>query len=137
LGTAYLINLRLDDAASEFQRALDLDSGDEYANLNLGNLARASGAYDRAIDFYRRQLGLKPDEAEARGGMALAMFAMGRDEEAQAEIRRAQPLAGDYRFLTQLAYFYATRKHAQQARALIEQALKIEPRYGWALITKG
>jgi tetratricopeptide (TPR) repeat protein len=137
LGTAYLINLRLDDAASEFQRALELDSADEYANLNLGNLARASGAYDRAIDFYRRQLKLKPDDAEARGGMALAMLALGQDEEAQAEIKRAQPLASDYRFLTQLAYFYTTRKKAQQARALIIQALKIEPRYGWALITKG
>jgi tetratricopeptide (TPR) repeat protein len=136
LGTAYLINLRIDDAAGEFQRALDLDAGDEYANLNLGNLARAAGAYDRAIDFYRRHLRLKPDDPEARGGMAIAMLALGQDEEAQAEIKRAQPLSGDYRFLTQLAYFYATRKKAPQARALIEQALKIEPRYGWALITK-
>jgi len=137
LGTAYLINLRLDDAASEFQRALDLDSGDEYANLNLGNLARAAGAYDRASDFYRRHLRLKPDDPEARGGLALAMLALGQDEDAQAEIKRAQALANDYRFLTQLAYFYTTRKKAAQARALIEQALKIEPRYGWALITKG
>ena len=137
LGTAYLINLRLDDAANEFQRALELDPRDEYANLNLGNLARASGAYDRAIEFYRRQLRIKPDDAEARGGMALAMFALGQDEEAQAEIKRTQALASDYRFLTQLAYFYTTRKRAQQARALIEQAIKIEPRYGWALITKG
>src|SRR2546423_5289383 len=137
LGTAYLINLRLDDAANEFQRALELDSGDEYANLSLGNLARAAGAYDRAIDVYRRQLRLRADDAEARGGMAIAMFALGRDEEAQAEIRKTQSLASDYRFMTQLAYFYATRKKAQQARPLIEQALKVEPRYGWALITKG
>jgi tetratricopeptide (TPR) repeat protein len=137
LGTAYLINLRLDDAAGEFQRALELDAKDEYANLNLGNLARAAGAYERAIEFYRRQLRLKPDDAEARGGMALAMFALGRDEEAQAEIKQTQALAGDYRFLTQLAYFYTTRKKGQMARALVEQALKLEPRYGWALITKG
>ncbi|MFL6214975.1 MAG: tetratricopeptide repeat protein [Blastocatellia bacterium] len=137
LGTAYLINLRLDDAANEFQRALELDANDEYANLNLGNLARAGGAYERALEFYRRQLRIRPDDAEARGGMALAMFALGRDEEAQSEIKQTQALAGDYRFLTQLAYFYTTRKKAPAARALIEQALKIEPRYGWALIAKG
>jgi tetratricopeptide (TPR) repeat protein len=137
LGTAYLINLRLEDAANEFQRALELDANDEYANLNLGNLARAGGAYERAIEFYQKQLRIKPDDAEARGGMALAMFALGRDEEAQAEIKRTQQLAGDYRFLTQLAYFYTTRKKTPAARALIEQALKIEPRYGWALIVKG
>ncbi|MFL6275530.1 MAG: tetratricopeptide repeat protein [Blastocatellia bacterium] len=137
LGTALLVNLRLDDAAAEFQRALELDASDEYANLNLGNLARASGAYDRAVDFYRRQIRLKPDDGEAHGGMAIAMLALGRDEEAQAEIRKTQSLAGDYRFMTQLAYFYTTRKKAQQARTLIQQSLKIEPRYGWALITKG
>src|SRR5436305_2006925 len=77
LGTAYLIHLRLDDAASEFQRALELDANDEYANLNLGNLARASGAYDRAVDFYRRQIRLKPDDGDAHGGMAIAMLALG------------------------------------------------------------
>jgi tetratricopeptide (TPR) repeat protein len=36
----------------------------------------------------------------------------------------------------QLAHFYITRRKAALARPLIEQALKIEPRYGWALLTK-
>jgi len=137
LGTAYLISLRLDDAANEFQRALELDVRDEFANLNLGNLARAMGDYERAVSYYRKQIAIKPDDAEARGGLGIALLALGRDEDAAPQIKRAQELApSDYRFLTQLCLFYVTRKKAPLARPLIEQAARIEPRYAWAYIGK-
>jgi tetratricopeptide (TPR) repeat protein len=137
LGNAYLISLRLDDAAAAFQRALDLDAKDEYANLGLANLARATNDFERAVTHYRRQIALRPDDAEARGGLAIALLALGRDEEAEPEIKRAMEIApGDYRFLTQLAYFYTTRKKWDRARQLIERAVRIEPRYAWAFITK-
>jgi Flp pilus assembly protein TadD len=135
LGTAYLISLRLDDAATEFQRAIDLDSKDEFANLNLGHLARATGDYQRAVSFYRNQIALKKDDAEAHGGLAIALLALGRDEEAAVEVKKTMELAPlDYRFMTQLGFFYVCRKKAAQARPLIEQATKIEPRYAWAYI---
>lgn len=137
LGTAYLISLRLDDAATEFQKALDLDAKDEYANLNLGHLTRAAGDYERAVAYYRKHLALSPDDAEAHGGLAIALLASGRDEEAEPEIKRATKLAPrDHRFLTQLAFFYTTRKKTALARPLIEKAIGIDPRYAWALITK-
>lgn len=137
LGTAYLINLRLDDAAAEFRRALELNAKDEYANLNMGNYARATNDFEQAVTYYRRQIALKADDAEARAGLAIALLALGRDEEAEPEIKRVFQLApSDYRFLTQLAYFYTNRKKTALARPLIEQALKIEPRYGWAFIAK-
>jgi len=137
LGTAYLISLRLDDATSEFLRALELESRDEFANLNLGHLARATGEYEKAVSYYRKQLALKPDDGEAHGGLAIALLALGRDEEAGREIKRAMELApADYRFLTQLSYFFVCRKKAVQARPLIEQAARIESRYAWAFITK-
>jgi len=137
LGTAYLISLRLDDAANEFQRASELDVRDEFANLNLGNLARATGDFDRAVSDYRKQIALKSDDAEAHGGLAIALLALGRDEEAAREIKRAQELGPtDYRFLTQLCFFYVARKKAALARPLIEQAVRIEPRYAWAFIAK-
>jgi len=137
LGSAYLISLRLDDAAAEFQRAVEIDARDEFANLNLGNLARAMSDYERAVSYYRRQIALKPDDAEAHGGLAIGLLALGRDEEAAPEIKRAMELApADYRFLTQLCFFYVARKKAALARPLIEQAVRIEPRYGWAFIAK-
>ena len=137
LGSAYLISLRLDDAATEFQRAIEIDARDEFANLNLGNLARAMSDYEGAVSYYRKQIALKPDDAEAHGGLAIGLLALGRDEEAAPEIKRAMELApADYRFLTQLCFFYVARKKAALARPLIEQAARIEPRYAWAFIAK-
>jgi tetratricopeptide (TPR) repeat protein len=89
LGTAYLINLRLDDAAAEFSRAIELDATDEFANLNLGHIARANGDYQRAANRYKEQLAGKPNDAEAHGGLAISLLALGRDEEAEPEIKRA------------------------------------------------
>jgi tetratricopeptide (TPR) repeat protein len=137
LGTAYLISLRLDDAATEFTRAIELDPKDEFANLNLGNLSRAMGEYERAVSYYRKQIAIKSDDAEARGGLAIAFLALGRDEDAADQIKRVEQMTpGDYRFLTQLCFFYVTRKKAALARPLIEQAARIEPRYAWAFIGK-
>lgn len=137
LGSAYLINLRLEDAADQFTKALELDAKDEYANLNLGHLARGTGDYQRAIGYYRKQLAIKSDDAEARGGLAIALLAVGRDEDAEGEIKRAFELApADYRFPTQLAFYYMTRNKPSLARPLIERAAQIEPRYIWMHITK-
>jgi tetratricopeptide (TPR) repeat protein len=137
LGIAYLISLRLDDATTEFARAIELDATDEFANLNLGNLYRAMGDNERAVSYYRKQIAIKSDDAEARGGLAIALLALGRDEDAAPQIKRVGELApGDFRFLTQLSFFYVTRKKAALARPLIEQAAHIEPRYAWAFIGK-
>jgi tetratricopeptide (TPR) repeat protein len=127
----------MEDAADEFQRALDLDPKDEYANLNLANIARSVGDNQRAVTFYRRQLDVRADDAEARGGLAIALLALGQDEEAAGEIKRAMQLSPtDYRFLTQLAYFYVTRKNAAAARPLLERSAQIEGRYVWTYIAK-
>jgi len=95
------------------------------------------GEYERAVSYYRKQIAIKSDDAEAHGGLAIAFLALGRDEDAAAQIKRVEALApGDYRFLTQLCFFYVTRKKAALARPLIEQAARIEPRYAWAFIGK-
>jgi tetratricopeptide (TPR) repeat protein len=137
LGTAYLISLRLDEAAAEFERAIALNPRDEFANLNLANLARAVGDHRRAVDLYARQLAIKPDDGEARGGLAISLLALGRDEEAEVEARRALELApDDYRFPTQMAYYYAARRKPQLARPMIERAARLAPRFAWVHIVK-
>ena len=137
LGSAYLINLRLDDAQAEYRRALELNPKDEYANLNLANLARSKGAMDRAIEYYQKQLAIKPDDGEAYGGLAIALLGAGRDEEAERALTKALELEPEnYRLLTQLAFYYASRKKTIAARSAVERAAKIEQRYAWAHIAK-
>jgi tetratricopeptide (TPR) repeat protein len=137
LGSAYLINLRLNDALAEFERALELDANDEFANLNIANLLRSMGDYERAEQFYRKHLKLKNDDSEAHGGLAITLFALGRDEQAQRELQIAMKIdANDYRILTQLAFFFLNRKKPELARPLIDRAARIVPRFAWVHIAK-
>lgn len=137
LGTAYLINLRMDDAAAEFKKALDLDQTDEYANLNLANLLRAQGDYEGAIKYYQAQLRIHPDDPDAHGGIAIAYLANGNDDQATKEIAEAQNLGSEnYRFYTELAYWYVTRKRYDEAKQMIKISATIEPRFAWTFITK-
>ena len=137
LGTAYLINLRLDDAMSEFKRALEINPRDTVANLNLANLLRASGEYSLAVGYYRKHIEINPADSDGHGGLGITLLALARDEEGQSELARATELGPDnFRFFTQLAFFQITRKKTGQAREAINQALKIQPRYIWSHITK-
>jgi tetratricopeptide (TPR) repeat protein len=141
LGSAYLINLRLNDALAEYEKALELDANDEFANLNIANVLRSTGDYERAEQYYRKHIkiktDMKSDDAEARGGLALTLYALGRDEQAARELQRAFQLdPNDYRLPTQLAFFYLTRKKPEQARPLIDRAARIAPRLGWIHIAK-
>ncbi|HKV40182.1 MAG TPA: tetratricopeptide repeat protein [Blastocatellia bacterium] len=137
LGTAYLINLRLDDAETEFKQALEIDPTDEYANLNVANMLRARGDYEGSLKYFQAQAELKPSDADAHAGMSISLLELGRDEEAEKEIAKAEELGKpDYRFYTQLAYFYATRKKYDLANQMLEKSAAIEPRYAWTFITK-
>jgi tetratricopeptide (TPR) repeat protein len=137
LGSAYLINLRLNDALAEFERALELDANDEFANLNIANILRSTGDFERAEQAYRKHIKLKQDDSEAHGGLAITLFALGRDELAQRELQLAMQLdSNDYRILTQLAFFFLNRKKPDIARPLIDRAARIVPRYAWVHIAK-
>lgn len=137
LGSAYLINLRLNDALAEFERALELNANDEFANLNIANILRSMGDFERAEQYYRKHNKLKNDDSEAHGGLAITLFALGRDEQAQRELQIAMKLdSNDYRILTQLAFFFLNRKKPDLARPLIDRAARIVPRFGWVHIAK-
>jgi tetratricopeptide (TPR) repeat protein len=138
LGTAYILSLRLDDAANEFVKAIELDPKEEFAYTSLANLRRATGNPVEAIDLYKKQLEIKPDDAPTHAGLALAYLLADDDAAASNALGRAIALsANDFRFYTQLAYFYVSRGRTDKAREAIELALKYEPRFAWAHIVLG
>ncbi len=137
LGNAYLINLRLTDALAEFEKAIEINANDEYANLGIANLSRAFGDYDRAAEFYRKHLKVKPEDAEATGGLALTLLAQGQDGQANRMLQLALRYdPNNYSILLQQAFFYLNKKKPELARPLIEQAARLVPRYAWAFIAK-
>ncbi|MEW6130987.1 MAG: tetratricopeptide repeat protein [Acidobacteriota bacterium] len=137
LGNAYLINLRLNDALAEFEKAIELDPNDEYANLGIAHLSRAFGDYERAADFYRRHLKIKAEDAEATGGLAITLLAQGQESQANRMLQMAlQYDPNNYSIMLQQAFFYLNKKKPAQARPFIEQAAKLVPRFAWAFIAK-
>jgi tetratricopeptide (TPR) repeat protein len=134
LGRALHVSLRLEDAAAEYKRALELDPNSK-AGSSLADLQRASGKADEALVLYRRQLDSQPTNKAARTGLILSLLDTGQTEEAKRELDKA--LETDPRNLALLAgaaYWFAAHNDSAQALTLAGKAVEIEPRYTWSQI---
>lgn len=134
LGRALHVSLRLDDAAAEYKRALELDPNSK-ARISLADLYRASGKAEEALALYRQQLGVQPTDKAALTGLILSLLDSGQTEEAKRELNKT--LESDPRNLTLLAgaaYWFAAHNDSAQALELAGKAVAIEPRYTWSQI---
>ncbi|HZS44188.1 MAG TPA: tetratricopeptide repeat protein [Blastocatellia bacterium] len=135
MGTIYIMSFDFEKAEQEFLTALDLDPKTDSAYTALGHLARARGDYQKAADYYSKQIEISPEDGQAHGGLAIANLALGKNAEASAELAKTLVKnPNDFRFLTQLAYWYATQRDYERAKSTGESALRIEPRYPWARV---
>lgn len=135
LGAAQHIQLQLDTAVRLFTKALELDPKLGRSRRSLADLLRATGKPHEAVELYREQLRLEPEDRAAQAGIVLALFDEGRREEAEKELEIA--LSQDSRnfaLLTGAAYWYATQRQAERALELARKAVEIEPRYVWSQI---
>lgn len=136
LGLGLHIALRLDEAAAEYKRALELDPNTKKATRrSLADLNRAAGKPEAALALYREQLAVEPNDRAARAGVVLSLLDLGRAEEGQKELDTA--LANDPRdliLLTGAAYWFAAHNNSERALELAHRAVQIEPRYTWSQI---
>lgn len=129
------ISLRIDEAAAEYKRTLELDPGSKVARGSLADLYRASGKAEEALALYNEQLTADPKDRAARAGKVIALFELNRADEANRELdaalldepRNLQLLAGT-------AYWLTAHENSEKALDLARQAVAIEPRYTWAQI---
>jgi len=135
LGRALHISLRLEEAASEYKKALELDPASKTSRRSLADLNRALGKSEEALALYRQQLEAEPTDKAARAGLILSLFDLGRKDEAKPELDKA--LAADPRHLSLLAgsaYWFAAHNDSELALDLALRAVQIEPRYTWSQI---
>jgi tetratricopeptide (TPR) repeat protein len=135
LGLALHISLRLDEAAAEYKRALELNPNSKSARRSLADLDRAFGKSEDALAFYRQQLDADPKDKAARNGMILSLLDLGRADEAKSELEKAT--AADPRNVTLLAgaaYWFAAHNDNELALRLAGSAVAVEPRYTWSQI---
>lgn len=136
LGLGLHIALRLDEAAAEYKRALELDPNTKKATRrSLADLNRAAGKPEAALALYRDQLAVDPNDRAARAGVVLSLLDLGRAEEGQKELETA--LAKDPKdliLLTGAAYWFVAHDNSERALELAQRAVQIEPRYTWSQI---
>ncbi|MBA2525245.1 MAG: TPM domain-containing protein [Pyrinomonadaceae bacterium] len=136
LGRGLHISLRLDEAAAEYKRALELDPNSKRGSRrSLADLNRAAGKAEEALKLYREQLQAEPSDKAARAGIVLSLLDLGRLEEANKELDTA--LQDDPRNLALLsgtAYWYSAHNEPERAVELARRAVQLEPRYTWSQI---
>ena len=129
------ISLRLDEAAAEYKRTLELDPNSKVSRGSLADLYRASGKTEEALALYNEQLTADSKDRAARAGKVISLFELNREDEANRELEAA--LTEEPRNLPLLAgtaYWLVARGNSDKAMDLARKAIAIEPRYTWAQI---
>ena len=126
LGLALHISLRLDEAAAEYKRALELNPKSPGVRRSLADLNRAAGKVEDALALYREQLSAESADKGGRAGLVLSLFELGRTDEANKELQSA--LKDDPRnlaLLTGTAYWFVAHSDSQRALDLAQKAVDV------------
>ena len=129
------ISLRLDEAAAEYKKTLELDPTSKVSRGSLADLYRAAGKNEEALALYNEQLAADPKDKAARAGKVIVLYELNRADEASSALEAA--LAAEPRNLPLLsgtAYWLAAHNNNDKALELALKATAIEPRYTWAQI---
>src|SRR5215216_2762883 len=132
------ISLRLDEAAAEYKKTLELDPASRVSRGSLADLYRAAGKSEEALALYNEQLAADPKDKAARAGKVISLFELNRTGEANSALESA--LADEPRNLPLLsgaAYWLAAHDNNEKALDLARKATGIEPRYTWGQIALG
>ena len=131
LGTALSINNRLDQAATEFARALELRPDYAQAHNNLGTILRQRGELDQARSHFQDAVRLDPGNAEAHRNLGAVSRDSGDSAGAVAHYREALKARPDWpAAMADLAWTLATSANASvrepgEAIRLAEQTLRV------------
>ena len=78
-----------DAAARDFEEAAWLDPDNPTIQFNLGTAYLSMGFFEQAVVNLDRALNLHPENSDALGNRAVARTALGQDELAEQDIKRA------------------------------------------------
>ena len=139
LGAARHIALRLDDAESEYARALALDPKLLAAKGALADLKRSASKFEEALALYREVLQTDPKNNSAHAGLVLSLLEAGKKDEADQELNSAlqdRDQQQNLPLLVGAAYWFLAHNNSERGVELAQRAVAIEPRYTWAQIAR-
>jgi Flp pilus assembly protein TadD len=119
---------RLDDAVTEFERAVRLDPTLQYSRTNLGNALAQLGRLPDAEAQFREAIRLKPTDAVSHVGLANVYLETGRTDQATGEYHEAVRLDPSSAPAHKgLATTLVTRGDFAQAAVEYREAIGIDP----------
>lgn len=80
---------KMKEAEQAFKEAIQLDSTDATAYVNLGNLYDQQGKKQQAVNNYRKAISLEKDNAKAHYNLGLLFMEQGKLSEAKSELAEA------------------------------------------------
>ena len=119
---------RFDVAVDDYKKVVELSADDWESWNNLGNARRFAGDFDGAVEALRRAAELAPLSAPVRLNLATTLWAAGRIDEAEAELRRMTvDFPEDPKPLRELHVLYHQSERDAEATDAIDRATAIEP----------
>ncbi|MEO5858800.1 MAG: tetratricopeptide repeat protein [Pyrinomonadaceae bacterium] len=138
LATAHRLNFDLESAAASFAKSVELDPESTIAKRSLADMKRAIGKSDEAEKIYREILTVNEKDNQARTGLVLSLFDLGKQAAAETEMAKAlEESPGNVVLLGGAAYWYAANRDAAKAVDYARRAINKEPRYIWSHIALG
>lgn len=128
----------MDEAATQFDRAIALEPRNPEALYNSGRLRLERGDLLGAEADLRASVAFDPTVSRARINLAVALLRQGRVPAAEEQLRAALAIdPGDPRGLTNLAEILRATGRAAEALPLYRQALDSDPGYAHAAARLG
>ncbi|MDI1241521.1 MAG: hypothetical protein PSX80_06330, partial [bacterium] len=138
LATAHRLNFDLESAAASFAIAVGLDPESTIAKRSLADMNRAIGKSGEAERIYRQILAVNEKDNQARTGLVLTLFDLGKQGDAEAEMAKTlEEAPGNVVLLGGAAYWYAANKDGDKAVEYARRAIEKDPRYIWSHIALG
>ena len=110
-----------------YQRALELEPGNERAQAGLARALYGSGQYENALDAYERLLAMQPDSKSYQQGAAVCLLNLERADEALKLLYKLNYLYPDDLGISRLlAWALTVGGKYEQAGKLYDQLLAID-----------
>ena len=146
MGVVAQIDNRVDDAESEFRKAIELDPSDATAYEHLARLFARSNRLDEAVVTYQDAIKRRPEDPNLHQFLALLYQFGGAEKQAiehyEEAIKYGPHLASSK---NNLAYIYAESGKqldraldlAQDAKAALPDSANVADTLGWVLFKRG
>ena len=129
---------RLEDAVGALEDLLDFDPDFPQARVALANVLGEMSRFDDARRLLEEDLELNPDSAATWSSLGLVHVCLGDTEQGERCLLRALELEpGHFNAIQNLINLYVTLQRAPDARSLLAQARRLDPRRTELILASG